>query len=197
MTTIAPACTPLSGSAVFSPVPTKTTFVMIKPEALPSTGPILTRLGQEGFFPAFMKTEHLHTAKATSLYQEHSLQGFFKGLLDYVTQSPVLLIALRGSKENWERLRPQIIGATDARKAELGTIRRVYGKDNQVNTLHSSENLEDAAQTELAKMFTSDELRIAERFTLEQNSEGRQRWLYQNHPLVEQPVPPSLLKNNA
>jgi len=128
---------------------TETTFAMIKPEAVQAgtTGDIIKQIELNGFKIKDIIKKSLTREDAEQFYKEHKDKPFFRNLVTYMTSGPAILLALE--KENavsdWRKL----MGSTDATKADVGTLRKMFGKSMQENAVHGSANLEDA-KNELA-----------------------------------------------
>lgn len=130
-------------------VTAETTFAMIKPEAVREhkSGDIIRLIELNGFTIKDMIKKDLEKQDAEQFYKEHKDKPFFTDLVTYMTSGPAILLALE--KENavsdWRKL----MGSTDATKADVGTIRKMFGKSMQENAVHGSANMEDA-KNELA-----------------------------------------------
>ena len=133
------------------------TFAIVKPDAVRRglTGDILKRIEAAGLSIVAMRKLHLSRAEAEKFYDVHKARPFFNGLCDYMTSGPVVVMVLRGEKAitQWRGL----MGATDPKKADPGTIRRDYGIDVEQNATHGSDAPETAA-VEIAFFFASREL---------------------------------------
>lgn len=127
----------------------ETTFAMIKPEAVKAgkSGDIIKYVELNNFTILDMIKKELKKQDAEEFYKEHKEKPFFKDLVSYMTSGPVILLTLE--KENavgdWRKL----MGPTDPNKADVGTIRKMFGKSMQENAVHGSANLDDA-KNELA-----------------------------------------------
>lgn len=132
------------------------TFAMIKPDAVENklTGKIIDIIEQHGFEILTMQKGQLTQEIAESFYEVHKEKPFFKELVEFIISGPVVVMALE--KENavadWRKL----MGATDPKKAEQGTIRNLFGKDISNNVVHGSDSLENAG-IELGIFFGDDE----------------------------------------
>jgi len=128
---------------------TETTFAMIKPEAVQDgkSGDIIKLIELNGFTIKDMIKKSLTKEDAEKFYQEHKEKPFFKDLVTYMTSGPAVLLALEkpNAVSDWRKL----MGSTDATKADVGTIRKMFGKSMQENAVHGSANSEDA-KNELA-----------------------------------------------
>ncbi|MDO8431035.1 MAG: nucleoside-diphosphate kinase [Candidatus Binatus sp.] len=133
------------------------TFAIVKPDAVRRglTGDILKRIEASGLSIIAMRKLHLSRADAETFYDVHKARPFFSGLCDYMTSGPVVVMVLQGENAiaRWRGL----MGATDPKKADAGTIRRDYGIDVEQNATHGSDAPETAAQ-EVAFFFPSREL---------------------------------------
>jgi nucleoside-diphosphate kinase len=133
------------------------TFAIIKPDAVRRglTGDILKRVEASGLSIAGMRKVHLSRADAEKFYDVHKARPFFSGLCDYMTSGPVVVMVLHGENaiSKWRGL----MGATDPKKADAGTIRRDFGIDVEQNATHGSDAPETAAQ-EIAFFFANRDL---------------------------------------
>jgi nucleoside-diphosphate kinase len=102
-----------------------------------------------------MRKIQLSRADAEKFYDVHKARPFFSGLCDYMTSGPVVLAVLRGDKaiSRWR----QLMGATDPKKADAGTIRKDFGIDVEQNATHGSDAPETAAQ-EIGFFFPAREI---------------------------------------
>ena len=133
------------------------TFAIVKPDAVRRglTGDILKRVEASDLSIVAMRKLQLSRADAEKFYDVHKARPFFSGLCDYMTSGPVVVMVLQGENAitRWRGL----MGATDPKKADPGTIRRDYGIDVEQNATHGSDAPETAAQ-EIAFFFASREL---------------------------------------
>jgi nucleoside-diphosphate kinase len=121
------------------------TFAIIKPDAVRRglTGDILKRIEASGLKIVAMRKLQLSRADAERFYDVHKSKPFFSGLCDYMTSGPVVVMALQaeGAILKWRKL----MGATDPKKADPGTIRKDFGVDVEQNSTHGSDAPETAA----------------------------------------------------
>jgi nucleoside-diphosphate kinase len=98
---------------------------------------------------------HLTADVAEGFYAVHKNQGFFGALISFMTEGPVVLLALEREDAigEWRR----IMGATDPAKAAEGTIRKRFGTNIERNATHGSDAPETAA-FELGYFFAGMEL---------------------------------------
>ena len=133
------------------------TLAIVKPDAVRRglTGDILKRIEAAGLTIVAMRKIHLSRADAEKFYDVHKARPFFSGLCDYMTSGPVVVMALAGEGAigRWRKL----MGATDPKKADPGTIRKDFGLDVEQNATHGSDAPETAAQ-EIAFFFANREI---------------------------------------
>lgn len=128
------------------------TFAMIKPDAVAAknAGKIIDLIEQNGFTIVGMRKMTIDKAKAEQFYAVHKERPFFGELVSFVTSGPVVVMALE--KDNAVKAWRDLMGATDSRKADKGTIRNLFGTDIGKNAAHGSDAAE-TAKTELALFF--------------------------------------------
>lgn len=133
------------------------TLAIVKPDAVRRglTGDILKRIEAAGLTIVAMRKIHLSRADAEKFYDVHKARPFFSGLCDYMTSGPVVVMVLAGEGAigRWRKL----MGATDPKKADPGTIRKDFGLDVEQNATHGSDASETAAQ-EIAFFFANREI---------------------------------------
>ena len=133
------------------------TLAIVKPDAVRRglTGDILKRIEASGLTVVAMRKIQLSRADAEKFYDVHKARPFFSGLCDYMTSGPVVLTVLQGDKaiSRWR----QLMGATDPKKADAGTIRKDFGIDVEQNATHGSDAPETAAQ-EIGFFFPAREI---------------------------------------
>ncbi|MBI3041045.1 MAG: nucleoside-diphosphate kinase [Chloroflexi bacterium] len=132
-------------------------LVLIKPDAMARglAGTIISRLEQPGFKLVALRMLQLDKALAERHYAIHAAKPFFKGLIDYITSTPIIAAVFEAAGAV-EKIRVTM-GATDPTKAEPGTIRADFGIDIQQNTTHSSDSIE-TAEKEIKLFFAEDEI---------------------------------------
>jgi nucleoside-diphosphate kinase len=128
------------------------TFAMIKPDAVAAknSGKIIDMIEANGFTIVGMKKTQLDEKKAGEFYAVHKERPFFGELVSFVSSGPVILLALE--KDNAVKAWRDLMGATDSRKADKGTIRNLFGTDIGKNATHGSDAAE-TAKVELALFF--------------------------------------------
>ena len=120
------------------------TFTMIKPDAFKNghAGAILDRILQEGYNIKALKMTKLTPEKAGEFYAIHKERPFFKDLVDFMCQGPIIAAILE--KNNAVEDFRKLIGATDPAKAAPGTIRNLFAKSIEANAVHGSDSDENA-----------------------------------------------------
>ncbi len=135
---------------------TNTTFTMIKPDAFKdgNSGEILAMIEKAGFRIVAGKVTQLSLEKAGEFYAVHSQRPFYKDLCAYMSSGPIFAAILEGQNAV-ERYR-KLIGATDPKNAEEGTIRKKFARSIEANAVHGSDSDENA-DIESAFFFSSFE----------------------------------------
>ncbi len=133
------------------------TFGIIKPDAVQRNliGKIIAHYEQNGLHIAAMKMKHVTRQEAEGFYAEHKARPFFGELVEFMSSSPVVLLALRG--KNAILKNREVMGATDPSKAADGTIRKLYAKSIGENSVHGSDSPQ-SAQRELNYFFANTEI---------------------------------------
>jgi nucleoside-diphosphate kinase len=133
------------------------TLCIIKPDAVEKrkAGAILQHLLEEGFNVLGMRQVQLSPRQAQGFYAVHRERPFFKDLCEFMTRSPVIVLALE--RENAVLHLRKVIGATDPAKADAGTIRKLYGAHVGENAVHGSDSVENGL-VECAYYFQGSEL---------------------------------------
>jgi nucleoside-diphosphate kinase len=138
-------------------MPIEQTLSIIKPDAVKKNqiGQILSLLENAGLKVVASKMKHLTKKEAEGFYAVHKERPFFQELVSFMISGPVLIMVLEG-QEAIVRNR-NVMGATDPKKAEAGTIRALFGTNVGENAVHGSDALE-TAKTEIAYFFPSNEI---------------------------------------
>lgn len=133
------------------------TFAIVKPDAVAAgnTGNIIGLIEKNGFRILALRMQHLKRAEAEGFYAVHRGKGFFDELIEFMTEGPIVLLALE--REDAVAKWREVMGATDPAKAAEGTIRKLYGTNIGRNASHGSDSAENAA-IELAWFFRGSEL---------------------------------------
>jgi nucleoside-diphosphate kinase len=128
------------------------TLSIIKPDAVAKNviGQIYARFEQSGLKIVAARMAHLSRGEAESFYGVHKSRPFFKDLVDFMISGPVIIQALEG--ENAIAVHRALMGATDPKKAEAGTIRADFADSIDANAVHGSDSSETAAE-EIAFFF--------------------------------------------
>jgi nucleoside-diphosphate kinase len=133
------------------------TLCIIKPDAVSRKhqAQILQRIIDEQFEIGTLRLEELSRSAVEGFYAVHRERPFFGELVDYMLSGPVILAALRrrDAVAHWRK----VIGATDPRKADAGTIRRQFGTDLTSNAVHGSDSAENGLR-ETAYFFPGADL---------------------------------------
>ena len=133
------------------------TLILVKPDGVQRalSGEIITRRERRGLQIIGAKMLKVSNELAHQHYCVHKDKPFFQGLVDFITSSPIIALAVEG-KDAIEAAR-QTMGSTNPLEAGPGTIRGDFGLDIGRNLVHGSDSQENAA-TELALFFDEDEL---------------------------------------
>lgn len=136
---------------------TERTLSILKPDALQSgvVGKILAKLEEAGLKPVAMKMLQLTPQEAEGFYAVHRERPFFKSLCAYMTSGPVIVQALEG--ENAVAKNREVMGATNPANAADGTIRKLFARSIEANSVHGSDSAENA-RAEIAYFFAQTEL---------------------------------------
>ncbi len=126
------------------PVQTQRSLVLIKPDAVRRglAGAIINRFESKGLTIVAMELRQITGEVADQLYAEHLERPFYPPLRLFITSGPSVAMIVEGD-EAVDVVRA-LNGATDARKAEPGTIRGDFGLSNRENLVHGSDSLESA-----------------------------------------------------
>ncbi len=133
------------------------TFSMVKPDAVARNiiGEIYKRFETNGLLIVAAKMLRLTPAQAQGFYAEHEGKSFFDDLVAYMTSGPVVLQVLEG--ENAIAVNRDLMGATNPKEAEPGTIRADFAESIDANAVHGSDSVESAAR-EVAYFFDTEEI---------------------------------------
>ena len=133
------------------------TFSIVKPDGVQKNviGEVYRRFEQAGLKIIAAKMVQLTQAQAEGFYAVHKERPFFKDLVKYMISGPVVVQVLEG--ENAVAKNRELMGATDPKKADKGTIRADLANSIDENTVHGSDSL-DNAKIEIAYFFATSEL---------------------------------------
>jgi nucleoside-diphosphate kinase len=121
------------------------TLSIIKPDGVQRglIGEIVKRLEQNNLTIVAMKMLHMTKPQAQGFYAVHRERPFFESLTDFMSSGPAVVMVLEG--ENVIARYRQLMGATDFREADDGTIRKEFATDIEKNVVHGSDAPETAA----------------------------------------------------
>ena len=133
------------------------TLSIIKPDAVAKNaiGAILSRFETAGLKIVAAKMKHLSRAEAEGFYAVHRERPFFGALVEFMISGPVMIQALEG--EGAVLKNRELMGATDPKKADKGTIRADFADSIDANAVHGSDSAENAV-IEIAYFFAATEL---------------------------------------
>lgn len=129
------------------------TLVICKPDAVERglAGQIIARLEAKGLRLAAAELRTIDAETAGTHYGEHQGKDFFDSLVSFITRSPALLMVVEGPQDTFAVVRT-LMGATDPKKAEPGTIRGDLAIEMTENLVHGSDSPE-SAKREIALFF--------------------------------------------
>jgi nucleoside-diphosphate kinase len=133
------------------------TLSIIKPDAVKKNviGKIIARFEEAGLKVVAARMMHLSRTEAEGFYAVHRERPFFKDLTRYMSSGPILVQVLEG--ENAVAKNRELMGATDPKKADKGTIRADLATSIEENVVHGSDSAENA-RTEIAYFFAAADL---------------------------------------
>lgn len=137
------------------------TLSIIKPDAVSKNviGEIYSRFEKAGLRVVAAKMVHLDDEVAGGFYAEHKERPFFKDLVSFMTSGPVMVQVLEG--EGAVLKNRDLMGATNPKEADAGTIRADYAESIDENAVHGSDSVESAARE--IDYFFSGEVKVAPR----------------------------------
>jgi nucleoside-diphosphate kinase len=133
------------------------TLSIIKPDAVAKNviGKILSRFEDAGLRVAATKKVQLSKADAEAFYAVHSKRPFFNDLVSFMISGPVVVTVLEG--DNAVATNRDLMGATNPKEAEAGTIRADFADSIDANAVHGSDSLENA-KIEIEFFFAKREI---------------------------------------
>jgi len=136
------------------------TLSIIKPDAVANNdiGGILSYYEKAGLKIVASRMQNLTKEMAMRFYDVHRERPFFESLVTFMSSGPVLVSVLEG--EDAVAKNRALMGATNPKEAEKGTIRADFAKSIEANAVHGSDSLETAA-TEIAFFFSRLDLSAA------------------------------------
>lgn len=128
------------------------TLSIVKPDAVAKNviGQIYSRFEAAGLKVVAAKMKHLSRAEAEGFYAVHKERPFFNDLVSFMISGPVMVQVLEG--EGAVLKNRELMGATDPKKADKGTIRADFAESIDANAVHGSDAAETAA-VEIAFFF--------------------------------------------
>ncbi len=128
------------------------TLSIIKPDAVAKNviGQIYARFEKAGLKIVAAQMRHLNRTEAEGFYAVHRERPFFKDLVKFMISGPVMIQVLEG--ENAVLKNRDLMGATDPKKADKGTIRADFAASIDANAVHGSDSAENA-KIEIAYFF--------------------------------------------
>lgn len=133
------------------------TLSIIKPDAVAKnvTGEINARFEKAGLKIVAQRMIHMDDEKAGGFYAEHKERPFYPALVEFMTSGPVVVQVLQG--ENAVLKNRELMGATNPKEAEAGTIRADFAETIDANAVHGSDSPTSAAR-EVAYFFNENEI---------------------------------------
>ena len=133
------------------------TLILVKPDGIQRglAGEIIGRFERKGLRIAGLKLIQIDRELANRHYAEHVGKGFFNGLVDYITSSPVIAAVLVGPGAVGAVR--TLLGATNPLEAAPGTIRSDFGVEKGRNLVHASDGPE-SAEREIGLFFAAGEV---------------------------------------
>ncbi|MDN6179459.1 MAG: nucleoside-diphosphate kinase [Halomonas subglaciescola] len=133
------------------------TLSIIKPDAVAknAVGEIIARFEKAGLKVVAAKMLQLSEEKAGGFYAEHKERPFFGALVGFMISGPVVVQVLEG--EDAIAKNRDLMGATNPKDAEAGTIRADFAETIDANAVHGSDSVE-SAEREIAYFFGNDEI---------------------------------------
>ena len=124
---------------------TQRTLAIIKPDAVAKgvAGQIITRIEGTGLKIVAARMIHMTHEQAAGFYAVHKDKPFYESLCSFMTKGPCITLVLEGDNaiQRWRDL----MGATDFRKAAVGTIRADFASSIEANAVHGSDSPKSAA----------------------------------------------------
>jgi nucleoside-diphosphate kinase len=133
------------------------TLSIIKPDGVSRNliGAVVKRLEEDGLNILAMKMIRMTKIQAQGFYKVHEGKPFFESVTDFMSSGPCVVMVLEG-KDAIKRYR-KLMGATNYKEAEEGTIRRQFATDIEKNVVHGSDS-EENARFEIGYFFNALEI---------------------------------------
>lgn len=136
---------------------TERTYAMVKPDGVKRglVGEVVSRLENKGFKIVGMKLMQIPRELAETHYGEHKGKPFFEDLVSFITSGPVVAMVVEGENAiaEWRKM----MGATNPKDADLGTIRGDYASTIDENVVHGSD-APATAEREIGIFFDESDL---------------------------------------
>lgn len=133
------------------------TLSIIKPDGVQKNliGEVYKRFEDAGLRIVAAKMKHLSLREAQSFYEVHRERPFYNDLVSYMTSGPVVIQVLEG--EGAIDRNREIMGATNPKEADAGTIRADFADSIEENIVHGSDAADTAAR-EISFFFGETEI---------------------------------------
>ena len=120
------------------------TLAIIKPDGVERklAGEVIKRLEVAGLKIVAMKMIRMTKEQAKGFYRVHEGKPFYESVTDFMSSGPCIVMVLEGEEAITQYRK--LMGATDFRKAEEGTIRKAFATDIEKNIVHGSDGVETA-----------------------------------------------------
>ena len=123
---------------------TEQTLSIIKPDAIERNlqEEIISEFKKNDFLIVKEKKIHISKIEAEQFYKDHQTKPFYNDLCAYLSSGPIIVMALE--KENAVLDNRKLMGATNPKEADEGTLRKKYGISIDKNSVHGSDSLDNA-----------------------------------------------------
>ena len=123
---------------------TEQTLSIIKPDAIERNlqEEIISEFKKNDFLIVKEKKIHISKIEAEQFYKDHQTKPFYNDLCAYLSSGPIIVMALE--KENAVLDNRKLMGATNPKEADEGTLRKKYGISIDKNSVHGSDSIENA-----------------------------------------------------
>ena len=123
---------------------TEQTLSIIKPDAIERNlqEEIISEFKKNDFLIVKEKKIHISKIEAEQFYKVHQTKPFYNDLCAYLSSGPIIVMVLE--KENAILDNRKLMGATNPKEADEGTLRKKYGISIDKNSVHGSDSLENA-----------------------------------------------------
>ncbi|MEO1451389.1 MAG: nucleoside-diphosphate kinase, partial [Bacteroidota bacterium] len=121
------------------------------------TGKIIAHILEAGYTVKAMKMIHMNDREAGGFYDVHRERPFFNDLVAFMTSGPCVPMVLEKAEGNAVADFRTLIGATNPKDAEEGTIRKLYAESIEANAIHGSDSDENALR-EASYFFSALEI---------------------------------------